>query len=120
MRTRAKVDSNQKAIVAALRAHGASVEHIHAIGKGCPDILVGFRGKNFLMELKDGSLSPSKRKLTPDEIDWHRRWAGEVYVVESADEALIAIGVSFKNLQTDSARKDRLDTIVAGRTPKYF
>jgi hypothetical protein len=92
MRTRARVDTNQPAIVEALRKAGATVLHLHTIGKGCPDIAVGIHGRNYLMEIKDGSLSPSKQKLTRDEQEWHEAWRGEVYIVSSVDEALAAIG----------------------------
>lgn len=93
MRTRAKVDSNQKEVVAVLRKFGASVEHLHTLGKGAPDILVGFRNKNYLFEIKDGSKPPSAQQLTEDEKLWHMVWAGQVAVVRSPDEALSAIGV---------------------------
>lgn len=91
MRRAAKVDDNQPEIVAALRAAGYSVQSIAAVGKGCPDLLVGCRGKNLLMEVKDGSKPPSKRKLTPDEQTWHAAWRGQVCVVESVDDALAAV-----------------------------
>lgn len=44
------VDANQPEIVAALHAVGATVQHLHEVGHGCPDILVGFRGKNYLID----------------------------------------------------------------------
>lgn len=89
----AKVDTNQSKIVAVLRGVGASVQHLHTVGKGCPDLLVGFRGVNYLLECKNGSLSPSRRKLTPDQEQWHRSWRGQVAVVNSVEEAMKAIGV---------------------------
>lgn len=99
MRRAAKVDRNQPEIVGALRAVGASVEPLHAVGKGCPDLLVGFRGVNHLLEVKDGDLPPSARKLTDAQADWHPAWRGQVAVVTNVDEALKAIGVdSFRDL----------------------
>jgi hypothetical protein len=94
VRTRARVDTNQPAIVEVLRGAGATVLHLHTIGRGCPDIAVGIHGKNYLMEIKDGSKSPSKQKLTRDEQEWHDAWRGEVCIVSSVDEALAAIGVT--------------------------
>lgn len=91
MRRAARVDANQAEIVAALRAVGASVHPTHALGAGFPDIVVGFRGANYLMEIKDGSKTPSKRKLTKDEKEWHASWAGAVHIVESVDDALAVI-----------------------------
>lgn len=92
MRRKARVDDNQPEIVMALRMAGATVQSIATVGGGCPDILVGFRGKNYLMEIKDGSKPPSARKLTSHETKWHKEWRGQVAVVESIEDALIAIG----------------------------
>lgn len=88
VRRAAKIDANQVEIVKALRQVGASVQSLAATGKGCPDLLVGFRGVNFLMEVKDGEKVKSKRKLTPDQVEWHDSWRGRVYVVEGVDQAL--------------------------------
>lgn len=99
MRYAAKIDRNQPEIVGALRAVGASVEPLHRVGKGCPDLLVGFRGVNYLLEVKDGELAPSDRKLTKSQKEWHPAWRGKVVVVKSVDEALEVIGVdSFRAL----------------------
>jgi hypothetical protein len=88
MRRRAKVDANQPEIVRALREAGASILHLHQLGQGAPDLLIGFRGHNILMEIKDPTQKPSQRKLTEDEIEFHNSWAGFVKVVETAHEAL--------------------------------
>lgn len=95
MRRAAKVDANQAEIVAALRGAGASVQHLHTVGKGCPDILVGYRRQNILMEIKDGSLPPSRRGLTADELEWHDAWRGNVCVVNSVRDALGVIGCAY-------------------------
>lgn len=94
MRRAAKVDANQGEIVNALRSIGASVEPLHQIGGGCPDLLVGFRGVNFLLEVKDGSKPRSHRIITPAESAWHAAWAGQVAIVVNIDQALAAIGVT--------------------------
>lgn len=93
MRRAAKIDRNQPEIVAALERVGAVVQHLHAVGAGCPDLLIGFRGANWLAEVKDGALPPSGRKLTDAQIRWHLLWRGQVAVVESVDDALRLIGV---------------------------
>jgi hypothetical protein len=92
MRRAARVDANQPAIVEALRKVGATVQPLHTVGKGCPDLLVGYAGHNHVLELKDGSKKPSARKLTADELEWHDSWRGRVFVVTDISEALIAIG----------------------------
>ena len=92
-----RVDANHAAIVKALRAVGCSVQSLHSVGKGCPDLLVGYgfgshrEGRNLLLEVKDGDKSPSARKLTADEQRWHDEWRGQVCVVTSVDEAIKAV-----------------------------
>ena len=83
-----RVDANQSLIVKELRAIGATVQSLADLGKGVPDLLVGWRGQNWLMEIKDWKQPPSKRRLTPDEKKWHQSWNGQVHVVETFDEAL--------------------------------
>ena len=65
-----KVDDNHKQIVAGLRKIGCFVQSLASLGKGCPDLLVGYRGKWYVIELKDGAKPQCKQKLTPAEIDW--------------------------------------------------
>ena len=87
MRLASRADSNQREIVQALRTCGAAVQHIHREGHGCPDILCGYKGKNYLLEIKMPGAS-----LTKDELEWHSKWDGQVAVVHSIEEALNAIG----------------------------
>ena len=93
MRRAAKVDANQRQVVAALRGVGATVQLLHAVGEGCPDLLVGHLGVNYLLEVKDGQKPPSAQKLTPQQEIWHRDWRGHRVVVNSPEAALAAIGV---------------------------
>ena len=51
------------------------------------DIVVGFKGKNLLLEIKDGD----KKVLTPDQVNWHKLWKGQVHVVTSVDEAKLLL-----------------------------
>lgn len=90
----AKVDANQREIVAALRDVGASVMPLHTVGQGCPDLAVGFRGQNWFIEIKDGAKSPSDRKLTPAQVEWHGAWRGQVDVALTAEDALSIIGLT--------------------------
>lgn len=93
MRRAARVDDNQREIVDALRRVGCSVWSLAGVGKGFPDLAVGFRGRNLFLEVKDGSKPPCKRKLTPDEEAFHASWRGHVAVVESVEDALKIVGV---------------------------
>ena len=87
----AKVDNNQRAIVAALRAAGATVQLLHTVGRGCPDLLVGYRGINLLVEVKDGRKPASAQRLTGDQRLWHTTWRGQVNVVSSVDRARLLL-----------------------------
>lgn len=92
MRRAAKIDANQNEIVEALRDAGYSVCVTSVVGQGFPDLIVGKGGiprTNVLMELKDGSLPPSKRKLTPQQVEFHRNWQGPICVVETVEDALL-------------------------------
>lgn len=116
--SRKRVDRNQPEIVKAVRKAGASVGHTHEIGKGFPDIVIGcdglslvgnfsrpevkktlskikglkiVEGCNFLVEIKDEEQPESKRKLTPDEIEWHEKWKGQLAIVEGIRSALLLI-----------------------------
>jgi Holliday junction resolvase len=83
-----RVDGNQKEIVKTFRDCGASVLILSEVGKGCPDICVGMRGVNYLIEIKDGSKPPSGQKLTDCETEFFASWKGQVQVINSVDAAL--------------------------------
>jgi len=89
-----KVDLNQMEIVATLRKIGATVQSLATVGNGCPDLLVGFQGINYLMEIKNGDKVPSAQELTPDQIKWHIEWRGEVHIVRSIDDAFAVLGIA--------------------------
>jgi len=92
--TYARIDSNHKEIVAALRQAGASVLSLAAMKHGCPDLLVGYAGETILMEVK-----MPKAKFTPDQLDFMGKWkGGAVSRVDSVDAALRALGVIKKVL----------------------
>ena len=93
-----KKDDNQDRIVSALRSSGCTVTTLASVGGGCPDLLVGRGGEcgkggtNYLLEIKDGSKPPSKRKLTPDQVTWHSERRGQVAIFKKTEEALKAVG----------------------------
>jgi len=90
----AKIDANHEAVVLALRAAGATVQSLAGVGKGVPDLLVGYQGQTLLLEVKNGHKPPSKRVLTEDQLRWHGSWnGGALAVVDSSDGALRMIGV---------------------------
>ncbi len=83
MRRAARTDLNQAEIVRALKAAGASVALLHRVGEGVPDLLVGWKGRNLLVEVKGLS-----GKLTPAQGRWHDEWCTDVHVVRSVQGAL--------------------------------
>jgi len=86
MRYAARKDENEAAIVQALRDAGAYVWII-----GLPvDLLVGFRGRTLLMEVK----TTSKKRLTGLQADFFEKWTGGTLCrVDSPQAALRMIGV---------------------------
>ena len=85
-----RVDDNQSQIVRELRRVGMDVQHLHGVGHGCPDILVGYRGRNILLEIK----KDEKTKLKPDQEIWHRMWRGQVAVVSNPQAAIMAVRIA--------------------------
>jgi len=82
-----RVDLDQKQVIAQLERMGFSVLNLSAVGSGCPDLLVGKNGQNFLLEIKS-----KKGTLTPAQVDFHKNWQGhcEVVKLESLGEFLNA------------------------------
>ncbi len=78
-----RIDTIQPLMVETLRKLGVSVQPIHVIGKGCPDILCGWKNRNYLFEIKSDN-----GKLTPEEIRWHETWKGQVHTIHSVEEIL--------------------------------
>lgn len=79
-------DPNQAEIVRALRDVGATVD---VIGEPV-DLLVGWNGRNLLLEVK----RDAKAQLQPSQEAFFREWRGVVVRVNSVSEALAAIGIS--------------------------
>jgi len=80
MRRIAKVDLNQPLIVKQIRALGGYVLHVHQL-KNAFDILVGYEGKLFIIELKNdskGKLSKGEQKCKEGfnsvGVDYHVIW----------------------------------------------
>lgn len=87
-------DANEPEIVEALEKVGAAVVRLDASVAGLPDLLVGYRGRNVLMEVKlppgpQGGTSHSP--LSDDQVAFMQAWPGPAYVVRSAKQALRAL-----------------------------
>lgn len=84
-----RTDSNQSAIVTALRAVGATVVDLSAVGRGVPDLLVGFRGQTYLLEVKN---KLGRNRTTADQEVFYEWWRGTpAVIVYTTDDALKAI-----------------------------
>ena len=85
-----RVDENQKMIVDALRAVGASV---WVIGRPV-DLLVGFRGVTVLMEVKNPNSRYGKKGMNENQKQFMSDWfGGTLCSVDSVDSALRALKV---------------------------
>ena len=82
----AKIDQNQVEIVNALRKHGAFVVSLASVGKGVPDLLIGYKRHTILMEIKFGN-----NKLTEDQIVFHGKWTGGVLAVVTDIESALRV-----------------------------
>ena len=80
------MDANQDQIIIALRAAGAYVWII-----SLPvDLLVGYKGHTFLVEIK----RTAKSRFTPLQQDFFESWGGDTLArIDSPDAALRMIGV---------------------------
>lgn len=85
-----KRDANEGAIVAALRAAGASVEFLS--GPDIPDLLIGYGKENYLAEVKaEGG------RLEPGQVQWIIGWRGcRVWVLRTPEDALEMIGLKVR------------------------
>ena len=101
-RRAAHIDDNQPAIVTALVEAGCTVQSLAGVGCGCPDLLVGFKGVNVLLEVKNLEGLDGKVKrgagITPDQLKWHRWYTGQVAVVHGPQEALDVVAAEYLRL----------------------
>lgn len=77
MRTKARRDTNEPAVIRTLELGGCLVQPLNI--KGVPDLLVlrvrqGV-GQLWLIECKDGDNAPSRQRLTADQRRFHAQWA---------------------------------------------
>lgn len=90
MRQAANRDVNHEQTVLAFRGQGCSVESLHRVGGGVPDLLVGldcgaFR-LNLLVEVKRGDGGAVKGALSEEQAAWHSAWRGQVAVVRRIED----------------------------------
>lgn len=78
----ARSDKNEKEIIRALEKVGA---HVYRIKKPL-DLLVCYRGKTMLLEVKT-----DKGRLTPVQTEFLKVWPGDVYIARSIEDAIKAV-----------------------------
>ena len=82
-------DANHLEIVKGIVAAGKGnwkVLDLAAMGKDCPDVLVGTPRSNVLLEIKT-----AKGKLSPGQEKFFATWPGPKAVVRTVDEAASAV-----------------------------
>lgn len=85
-------DLNQQDVVEAYKARGAGVIDTSHIGSGFPDLIVGYAGRNHLVEVKNPRYTYGRRGLSSRQ----QAFAAEgwrIHVVRSVPEALAVIGL---------------------------
>ena len=88
----ARVDGNHEEIVTGLRKLGVWAWSTAALGDGFPDVLAWWAGCFTLLEIKDPTQVPSKRRLNEREQAFFDTCPGRKAVVETLNQALVAIG----------------------------
>lgn len=92
-------DKAEAPIIKALRAVGAVVHQLN--GKDIPDLLVGYRGLTYLLEVKsvltntrkDGYTRTERTAVSKGQQEFAASWrGGPVRLVTTPEEALMAIG----------------------------
>lgn len=86
MRHAKRTDENHRQVVDGVREAlpCATIFDASGAGKGFPDLVVGWRGRNYLFEIKNPDKPPSGRKLTKAQVFLHENWQGQIDVVTSA------------------------------------
>ncbi len=94
-------DKNEPEIIEALEAVGATVTRLY--DNGVPDLLVGYKGRSFLLEVKmplgpKGGMRTQRDheggrgELTAAQVKWWDAWTGEkAIIVRSVAEAIDVI-----------------------------
>lgn len=88
MRYAKRTDDNHRDVIDEFRLvmPDATLADMSGAGNGIPDVLIGWRGRNYLFEIKDPDKCPSARSLTDMQKEFHLSWQGQVKVVHCAAE----------------------------------
>jgi Holliday junction resolvase len=79
-----RVDNNQLEIIKAFQNMGATVLNLSTVGKGCPDLLIGYKNISVLVEVKSKT-----GKFTEPQLKFMEQWqGGAVNRIDSVDGAI--------------------------------
>ena len=85
-------DENEPEIVQALEAIGCTV-----LRQDFPcDLAVGYRARNFYIEVKNPNKPKRDRQLTKTQKQFFASWKGQVRVVETPEEAIKLVTEAYK------------------------
>lgn len=94
VRIAGRVDKNQKDIMDALTQVGASVWDLSMVGRGCPDLIIAYQGKDYLIEVKNPENAYGRKGFNKNQQKFVDEWrGGKIYLVRSVEDALKVIGV---------------------------
>ncbi len=85
MRRAARKDENQNALADYLIAHGALVDDVSANAGLGYDMVVAYRSRVRVVEVKNPTKVPSARRLTEGEQAAQRKW-GKLYAVVETEQ----------------------------------
>jgi len=83
-----RTDSNHKEIVQALRAAGVSVMDTSAVGRGFPDLVIGWNGQNYLAEIKT-----AKGKPNDLQVNFFTTWQGQAILIREVTDIFNFLGL---------------------------
>jgi hypothetical protein len=76
LRRARRADDNRAALCEGwLKLGGSWLDLVPELG-GEPDALVGWRGQDRLIEIKNPLGKPSERRPRAKQLEWHRAWRG--------------------------------------------
>lgn len=88
-----RMDANHKTIRAEFLRLGCTWMDTYQLGDGRPDGVAALGGVCICVEIKDPLNIPSKRKLTPDEQEWHLTWTGGIRIVQTKEDVAETVNV---------------------------
>ena len=84
-----RTDSNHTLILDAFRQMGCSVADLRLVGKGCPDAIIGYRGRDRFVEVK-----PIGKKPNSTQEAFYSAWKGaRPVVVRTVEDVAALVGM---------------------------